>query len=442
MKCTLILVLTMISISPALGQTEDAGLAVSPIDSAKVLEKDKDFKEAIEIYRALLAKDPNDTGLRLKLARVLGWAGEYDSSLAAYNQLLASDPGLYEARFGVATVTSWKHDYPASLNMFKALLSEHPLNTDVLAAISRVSFWSGEQDSAISYARRALEIDPRQEEALLIAAQASAERLDFTTARSYLTRLLDINPGNEAGRRLLQDIKTQYLNKASLSFNADKFGPSNSYTNTLLSLRYDRTISYALQLFGEADSRYTFGSRDVAGVLGGSYRFSDYFSMDGSFLLAPQTSTAQREKGILEVNYNLGGGFVASGSYQYILFRGTAVNVLAPALSYYYTPDDWLAITVYFGRSNSGSSSTSFMGRTEFDVVGNLSALVGAFHGTSFYLLPSQLFLEQTATGGFLSLKYKFDRRYQLQANVNYTNWRSAPWAWSRSAGLALLYAW
>ncbi len=438
----LLFLLLAVTGRPILAQVDNSNIVGALSDSATTLEKKHEFSGAIRVYRELIGEYSNSIGLRLRLARVLSWNGDFDSSLVVYHDILSEDPNSFEAMFGVATVTSWKHDYLGSLKLFKQLLTRYPDNVDVMVSISRVSFWDGESDSAISYSKRALALDPKQEDALLIVSQASAEKLDFESARSYLLRLMKADPDNEAGRNLLQSIRDEYLNKVTASYSGEEFGPANRYSNGTLSLRYDKTVSYSVQLFGEVDSRNTFGSKDIAGMVGGSYRFSDVFSADGDFLYGPKTSTAQREKGTIEANYSFLGSLTATGTYQYLQFLGTAVNVLSPSMSYYFTPEDWLTLSVYFGKNNSGGSSTSFLCRTDFSISDGLEMQLGAFHGTELYLLVSQFVLAESATGGFLSAKYKLASHYALQADLNYTKWTSSPWDWSYSEGLTLQYSW
>jgi YaiO family outer membrane protein len=439
---SIFLLAAMALANPLYAQVENADAVRTLSDSAKVLESEHNYSGAINLYRKIINEFSNTEDFKIQLAKVLGWNGEYDSSIGMYQDVLRTNPSLFDAMFGLAAVTSWKGDFASSLRIYKRLLANHPANVEVLVAISRVSLWSGQNDSAITYSEKALSFDPQQKDALLIISQAFAKELNFKSSRSYLTRLLEVDPENETGVKLLRSIEDEYLNKAAVSFYNENFGPSNKYSNTIISIRYDKRVSYSAQFFGEIDSRRIFGSNDVAGIVGGAYRFSDSFSGTGEFLLGPKSSTAQRERGTVEANYSFLARFTATGTYQYLQFLGNSVNVLSPALTYYFSSENWLLLRAYFGKSNSGNSSASIVARSEFGVARDLRLQLGAFHGAELYRLFSQSILTEKATGGFLSARYRFANNYGLQADFNYTSWNSSPWNWSYAGALSLRYYW
>ncbi len=411
-------------------------------DSAKALEAKRDYRGAAEIYSALVKKYPDDNDLKIQFAQVLSWSGNLDSALAVYREVLSSEPNSFDALLGYATVSSWKGEYEISLKLLKGLLFQHPSNVEVLVAAARVSFWVGDLANAVKYASRIIELDHSQKDALLILAQAYEKDLNFKSSSEYVERLLRLDPDNETAKRLSSALQNEFLDKLSLGFYDENFGPANRYSNKIVSLFFDRRISYPLEVFGEIDSRDIFGSKDFAGAVGGSYKFSDVFSVYGDFLYGPNSSTAQRERGTIELNYRIFGPLSVTGSYQYLQFAGNAVRVLSPAISYYFSSNDWIMLRAYFGNSNTGGSSTSFVARANIEMTPDFQSQFGGFHGAELYRLFSQSYLTVSANGGFITGKYRFYRNYVLELDMSYTRWSSSPWKWSYAGTLNFLYQW
>lgn len=50
-----------------------------------------DFSQAASFYKAFLKQHPNDKDVRLSLARVLSYQGQYDESVKEYKQMMESN---------------------------------------------------------------------------------------------------------------------------------------------------------------------------------------------------------------------------------------------------------------------------------------------------------------------------------------------------------------
>lgn len=115
---------------------------------ARTLSWIQEFEESAALYRDLLRRDANPT-TRLELARVLSWAGNYDESVEMYRLLLASDRGNTEAALGLARVLSWSRNYNESMLTYRQLIEQEPRNRDARVEYARVNAWRGDFDQAI-----------------------------------------------------------------------------------------------------------------------------------------------------------------------------------------------------------------------------------------------------------------------------------------------------
>ncbi len=414
----------------------------SILDSAKVLESKRDYGSAIRAYESALKMNPEDPELMTLVARDLSWKGDMDSSLAVYNQVLVREPGYFDALVGHATVLSWKGEYAASFGELKKLLLDYPNSSRLLVLAARVSLWSGNTGDAIDFAGKAVEIDSAATDALLILAQAYERELDFESANEFVDRVLLLDPGNADAERLRVALRDEFRNKAALRIYAEDFGPNNRFSNRIVSLSLSRRVSFRVLLFAEVASRDIFGSRDVAGTVGGALRLSDKFSINGEFLLGPGTSTAQRERGTLEFTYRIMSPLSVSSSFQYMQFEGTGVGVFSPALDYYFSPRDMIMLRGYFGATTDQGSTASVLARLTLQVSDNLSILMNGSHGAEFYHLVSQSYLSVIATTGSLGAGYRFTREINAELDLNYTGWESSPWKHSYGGSFNLSYQW
>jgi len=376
------------------------------------------------------------------VARDLSWNGEMDSSLVMYSQVLARDPGYFDALVGHATVLSWKGEYAASLIELRKLLVDQPTSRRLLVLAARVSLWSGNLGDALKFAGEAVRVDSTDTDALTIIAQADERMLDFESANELVDRILVLDPGNADAERLRVALRDEFRNKAALSLYAEDFGPDNRFSNRIVSLSLSRRVSFRVLLFAEVASRDVFGSKDVAGTVGGTLRLSDKFFVNGEFLLGPGTSTAQRERGTLEFTYRILSPLSVSSSFQYLQFEGTGVGVFSPAFDYYFTPKDMVMLRGYFGATTDQGFTASVLAKLALQVSDNLTVDMSGSHGAEFYHLVSQSYISVVATSGALGARYRLTREVAAELDLNYTGWRSSPWKHSYGGSFNLAYQW
>ena len=115
---------------------------------ARALATTKQYKEAVEQYRALVDRNP-DPALRKELAQVLAGMREHAQAVALYDQILEANPLDHEARLARARLLSWDRQYDAALEGYRAVIEAQPDNREARVEQARVHAWNGDLDRAI-----------------------------------------------------------------------------------------------------------------------------------------------------------------------------------------------------------------------------------------------------------------------------------------------------
>lgn len=149
------------------------------LERGKSLEQQKQFPEAVAVYRQYLAARPENDEVRAIVAKLLSWQGQWDEAAALYRDLLTRHPLDDESRTALARVLSWQKDYGAARQEYERILRDHPQHPDALTGLGNVLLWSGHPDQAVHFYRRALDAtgDPEAAERLRVL-EAGAFRPD------------------------------------------------------------------------------------------------------------------------------------------------------------------------------------------------------------------------------------------------------------------------
>ena len=93
----------------------------------------KRYREAIEIYSALLKKRPGDPQLLTNLGFVHQTMGDFDAALKSYREAIDADPGFRPALLNRAVASTRLNDATAALADYRRLLEMNPRDAEVLA---------------------------------------------------------------------------------------------------------------------------------------------------------------------------------------------------------------------------------------------------------------------------------------------------------------------
>jgi tetratricopeptide (TPR) repeat protein len=184
---------------------QDSGIEAALADA---LSWDKEFEEAISVYRDAVAKGNRKTDVLLGYARTLAWGQKYDEAERQYSQILTGDSANFAARMGLAQTLSWAKDFDASVREYTraaALTPDANEKSQALAGVGRVLSWSGKFDEAIARYNAALEASSKNTDALFGLGEIHEWLGRYQKAKWYYEQILQIQPQHKAAKaKLLQ----------------------------------------------------------------------------------------------------------------------------------------------------------------------------------------------------------------------------------------------
>ena len=206
MRKSIIALLLLLLLIPLQLSAQHAEEIESLIDKGIQYERDNKLQQAIDTYRHILEFDPNNTLVRIRLAKLLSWTNQYDEALLILDEVLEQNPEQPEALFRKAQILSWQGSFDESIQLFKAYLELEPNHPDGLMGLARVYFWSGQHALAIEYFHKAMDAGASEEEVRVSIAKVALAMGDNDYAETELETVLDINPEHEEAKRLLEGI--------------------------------------------------------------------------------------------------------------------------------------------------------------------------------------------------------------------------------------------
>jgi len=140
---------------------------------------EKDYKNSIEQYRAILEQNPQDTKTRLALADILSWQKNYDECINEYLKVLEAEPNNFQAKEKLANVYLWKKDYKNAESLFKEIIKSDPENVNVKVILGQMLLWQGRNTEAVTYFEEVLANDKRNLKAMESLADVLSYKKEF-----------------------------------------------------------------------------------------------------------------------------------------------------------------------------------------------------------------------------------------------------------------------
>ena len=138
-------------------------------DLAQVLGWQRQFDEALPLYRQLLEKT-NRADYILEFARVLVWAGKDEEAVEHYQSYLNRNPSDFRARNEFGRVLGRRRDFSGASAQFNYVLRFQPENAEARLGLAQVMSWSGQYQSSLSETERILAENPKDFPARLVKA--------------------------------------------------------------------------------------------------------------------------------------------------------------------------------------------------------------------------------------------------------------------------------
>ncbi|MCA9068938.1 MAG: tetratricopeptide repeat protein, partial [Planctomycetaceae bacterium] len=101
---------------------------------AAIYSSQEDFTKATEIYRQLLAKNPDDQKAQVELANNYLWGKQYDLATPAFRRLVKAAPDNLSYRENLAQSLFLGQHFEEAFPLYTTLVKQHPEQT---------SYWNG-----------------------------------------------------------------------------------------------------------------------------------------------------------------------------------------------------------------------------------------------------------------------------------------------------------
>jgi tetratricopeptide (TPR) repeat protein len=227
----------------------EAALAIHGDDEirltlAQVLSWAGQFDPAIEQYRQLVLSKPSDNNLKRQLARVLSWSKRFPESLALYDRLKADSPNDIELLIERARVLSWNGQYSQAAQAYGEVLKNAPSNRDARFGEAQVLYWSGRLDPALEITRQLLNENPEDANASFLMAAMEHNRGQDASALKWLQHAAQDKDTKALRNLIIRDMRPT-LN-LRYGFENDREDPTTGMSTTYRTLRYTSTLGFGV----------------------------------------------------------------------------------------------------------------------------------------------------------------------------------------------------
>jgi tetratricopeptide (TPR) repeat protein len=175
-----------------------------------IYEKNKNKQGTMSILKRILEKEPNNTRIREKLARLCEVNGEFTRAIKEYEILYSKDPIMDIAR--KLAELYYKSERPQeAINMFEKIVSENPNDKKTIKELALIYWDLDDYDNALIYFEK-LEPVAIQEEELIndYICQIYLYKEDNDKVQEICNMFLKKNPESESARL---NLSKAYLGK-------------------------------------------------------------------------------------------------------------------------------------------------------------------------------------------------------------------------------------
>ncbi len=138
------------------------------------------LQEAIRLHEEIARAVPEERGVRLRLAELYRWNGQYPQARALYEEILLKEPGVTDASIGLGYTLLAQKEFAEARRVLEEVLGRKPDTADALLALGRLSYWEGNWREAERHLERGVAASPGYEEIRLLL-----RRVRWTTRPSF-----------------------------------------------------------------------------------------------------------------------------------------------------------------------------------------------------------------------------------------------------------------
>jgi tetratricopeptide (TPR) repeat protein len=174
---------------------------------AETLTFAKRGPEAIAIYDAMIAADPQDADAILGKARVYNYGDQLDLAETTYLQVLSLQPANYQATTELADVQGRRGDYADSIARYQAAIQSNPTDLATRVELARVQRYAGSTGDAEATLNQVLETDPRYVPALTERGVLRGTLGSYAPGIADLNEALTISPSDLGAQLGLAEVQ-------------------------------------------------------------------------------------------------------------------------------------------------------------------------------------------------------------------------------------------
>ena len=161
----------------------------------------KNFPEAAEGYREILAQFPDLLAVRMELADMYIEQKDWDKAAAEYREIIFLRPDDMDIRFTYARILLWgKHLEEAEKELLH-LYKNYPDREDIIVNLVDVYLERDEWKEAVNLLRRLIAADPEDVELYLQLGRVLSWHKKYNEATAALDKALELDPGNYEAKK-------------------------------------------------------------------------------------------------------------------------------------------------------------------------------------------------------------------------------------------------
>jgi TolA-binding protein len=164
------------------------------LTAADQLYNSQQWDQAIDAYKAILAKAPSLTVINLQIAACQRNKKDYDGAIASYNEVLKTDPNNDKAKIGIGMTNLEKGDLNAAEQTLSAAAESLGASKEVFYNLGEVKFAKGETDEAAKWYQKAADTDPTWGKPVFKLALVALNKGDKDGAAKLFQKVVDVDP--------------------------------------------------------------------------------------------------------------------------------------------------------------------------------------------------------------------------------------------------------
>ena len=155
--------------------------------------------QAIEIYRAYLAKDPTSLPtVYYYLGKSLYETGDDAAAKQAFGKAIELQPTMKGAHYYLGNLALRAEDGPGAATEYENELKQSPDSDSVLYSLGQAYFKAGDADKALAALDRAATINPGKPETYMLMATVYGQKGDKANEDAMYKKVADIDPSKAA----------------------------------------------------------------------------------------------------------------------------------------------------------------------------------------------------------------------------------------------------